>query len=201
MMDKEKRKSYLGPPISTSLSRESSTPTSTSTSSPAAAHTSAATGKPPLISKPTRTPQQSPFPSNPVSGDIPLKIANEVPPSHRYYPQSQPQPQYYSSSSSQNARSPPPPSLEHLSLEANDEDSRSGRRTMRQHLNEPVSALDAPSRPFMSPRSASSNNSNPRTNLHSTTMPSRTAPPNGPPPAPPVSTGGNWRIQPGTTPR
>ncbi|KAJ5192947.1 hypothetical protein N7449_009089 [Penicillium cf. viridicatum] len=203
MMDQEKRKSYLGPPIPTSLSREASTSASKSTSSPAAAPTSTNIGKPPLISKPTRTPQQSPFPSNPVSGDIPLRIANEVPSSHRHYPQSQPQPQpqYYSSSSSRATRSPPPPSLEHLSLEANDESSRSGRRAMRQHLNEPVSAIDAPSRPFMSPRSASSNNSNPRTNLHSTTMPIRTAPPNGPPPAPPVSTGGNWRIQPGTTPR
>ncbi|KAJ5510815.1 hypothetical protein N7453_002918 [Penicillium expansum] len=152
MMDQEKRKSYLGPPIPTSLSREASTPTSNSTS-PAAAHTSATIGKPPLISKPTRTPQQSPFPSHTVSGDIPLKIGNEVPSSHRYNPQSQPQPQpqYYSSSSSRNARSPPPPSLEHLSLESNDEDSRSGRRAMRQHLNEPASAIDAPSRPFMSP--------------------------------------------------
>ncbi|KAJ5520577.1 hypothetical protein N7463_001030 [Penicillium fimorum] len=202
MMDQDKRKSYLGPPIPTSLPRETSTPTSNSTSSPAAAPTSATMGKPPLISKPTRTPQQSPFPSNPVSGDIPLKIANEVPSSHRYYPQSQPQPQpqYYPSSSSRTTRSPPPPSLEHLSLEANDDDSRSGRRAMRQHLNEPASAIDAPSRPFMSPRSASSNNSNPRTNLHSTTMPIRTAPPTAPPPPPPISAGGNWRIQPGTTP-
>ncbi|OQE16894.1 hypothetical protein PENFLA_c026G03879 [Penicillium flavigenum] len=201
MMDQQKRKSYLGPPIPTSLSREGSTPSSNSTSSPAAAPTSATIGKPPLVSKPTRTPQQSPFPSNPVSGDIPLKIANEVPSSHRYYPQSQPQPQYYSSSSSRTTRSPPPPSLEHLSLESNDDNSRSGRRAMRQHLNEPASAIDAPSHPFMSPRSASSNNSNPRTNLHSTTMPIRAAPPTGPPPPPPVSTGGNWRIQPGTTPR
>ncbi|CAG8031070.1 unnamed protein product [Penicillium nalgiovense] len=201
MMDQQKRKSYLGPPIPTSLSREGSTPSSNPTSSPVAAPTSATTGKPPLISKPTRTPQQSPFPSNPVSGDIPLKIANEAPSSHRYYPQSQsqPQPQYYSSS--RTTRSPPPPSLEHLSLESNDDNSRSGRRAMRQHLNEPVSAIDAPSHPFMSPRSASSNNSNPRTNLHSTTMPIRAAPPTGPPPPPPVSTGGNWRIQPGTTPR
>ncbi|KAI3134917.1 hypothetical protein CBS147325_7870 [Penicillium roqueforti] len=199
MMDQEKRKSYLGPPISTQLSREASKPTPKS--SPAAAPISGTIGKPPLVNKQTRTPQQSPFPSNPASGEIPLKIANEFPSSYRHYPQSQPQPQYYSSSSSRTTRSPPPPSLEHLSPEANDEDSRYGRRAMRQQLNEPVSAIDAPSRPFMSPRSASSNNSNPRTNLHSTAMPIRTAPPNGPPPPLPVPSGGNWRTQPGSTAR
>lgn len=197
MMDQHKRKSYLGPPIPAPV-RETSTPTSNPTSSPSGAPTSATIGKPFPISKQTRTPQQSPFPSNPISGDIPLRIANEGPSNHRHY---NPQPQYYSSSSSRTTRSPPPPSLEHLSLESTEDDSRSGRRIMRQHLGEPVSAVDAPSHPFMSPRSSSSNNSNPRTNLHSTTMPIRTAPPNAPPPPPPVSTGGNWRIQSGAAPR
>ncbi|KAJ5780926.1 hypothetical protein N7457_006086 [Penicillium paradoxum] len=199
MMDQHKRKSYLGPPIPTSL-KESSTPTSNSTSSPVGPSMSAAIGKPPSANKPTRTPQQSPFPSNPVSGDIPLRIANEIP-SNRHHYNPQPQPQYYPSSSSRTTRSPPPLSLEHLSLEANDDDSRSGRRMMRQHLVDPASAIDAPSRPFMSPSSSSSNNSNPRTNLHTSTMPVRTAPPTGPPPPPPVSAGGNWRSQPGTAPR
>lgn len=196
MMDQHKRKSYLGPPVPPSL-RESSTPSSNPTSSPVGAPTSTTVGKPP-VSKSTRTPQQSPFPSNPLSGDIPLRIANEIPSNHRHY-NPQPQPQYYSSSS-RVTRSPPPPSLEHLSLETSDDENRSGRRAMRQHLGDPVSAIDAPSRPYMSPRSSSSNNTNPRTNLHSSTMPIRAAPPTGPPPPPPVSAG-NWRSQSGTAPR
>ncbi|KAJ5555525.1 hypothetical protein N7461_003995 [Penicillium sp. DV-2018c] len=195
MMDQEKRKSYLGPPVPPSL-KETATPTTASTSS----STSATMNKPLPIHKSTRTPQQSPHPSNPTTGEIPLRMANEAPPSsHRHYsPQSQPQ--YYHPSSSSRIRSPPPPSLEHLSLEGNDDD-RSGRRLMRQHLNEPASAIEAPSRPFMSPRSSSSNTSNPRTNLHSATMPIRTAPPTNPTPAPPVAAGGNWRSQTGTAPR
>ncbi|CAG7927005.1 unnamed protein product [Penicillium olsonii] len=207
MMEQHNRKSYLGPPAPKSL-RDAQTPTSNSTSSPVAGPTSASSGigKPPPISKSSRTPQQSPYPSNQVSADIPLKIANDPSSNPRYFNhQAQPHPQsshYYSSSKS--TRSPPPPSLEHLSLETNDDDDiRSGRRQMRQHLNDrdPVSAVDAPSRPFMSPRSASSNNSNPRTNLHSAALPLRAAPSNGPPPPPPVSAGGNWRSQPGPVPR
>jgi mitogen-activated protein kinase kinase len=186
MMKRHDRKSYLGPPAPKSL-RETSTPTSNSASSPAPSSTTGA--NPPPISKPTRTPQQSPFPSNPVSSDLPL---NDPSANHRYYPQSQSN--HYVSS-----RSPQPPSLEHLSLETNDDsDIRSGRQAMRQHLGDPVSAIDAPTRPFMSPRSASSNtSSNSRTNLHSATLPMRPAPPNGAPPAPPVSAGGTWRNQPG----
>jgi mitogen-activated protein kinase kinase len=202
-MEQHNRKSYLGPPAPKSL-RDTQTPNSNSTSSPVAAPTPSTIGKPPPISKSSRTPQQSPYPSNSASGDIPLKIANDDPSNPRYYnPQIRPQPQsshYYSSSRS--TRSPAPPSLEHLSLETNDDDDiRSGRRQMRQPLGDPISAVDAPSRPFMSPRSASSNNSNPRTNLHAATLPLRAAPPNGPPPPPPVSVGGNWRSQPGATSR
>ncbi|KAJ5742290.1 hypothetical protein N7533_011699 [Penicillium manginii] len=155
----------------------------------------------PPISKSSHTPQQSPYTSN--SGDISLKIANDFSNSPSYNSQAQPQPQfspYYSSSRS--THSPPPPSLEHLLLETNDDDDiRSGHRQMRQHLGDPTSAVDAPSRPFMSRCSASSNNTNSRTNLHSAMLPLRTASPNGPPPLPPVSAGGNWRSQPGATSR
>ncbi|KAJ5306596.1 hypothetical protein PENANT_c031G02655 [Penicillium antarcticum] len=184
MMKRHDRKSYLGPPAPKSL-RETATPTSNSASSPVPS-----SAKPPPISKSTRTPQQSPFPSNPASSDLPLNDPSANP---RYYPQSQ-------SSHYVSSRSPQPPSLEHLSLETTDDnDIRSGRHAMRQHLGDPVSAIDAPSRPFMSPRSASSNtsSSNSRTNLHSATLPMRPAPPNGAPPAPPVSAGGTWRSQPG----
>lgn len=203
MMEQNNRKSYLGPPAPKSL-RDTQTPTSSSTSSPVTGPSSATIGKPPPISKSSRAPQQPSYSSNSSSADIPLKISNDHSSNPRSFnSQAQPQPQpshYYSSSRS--TRSPPPPSLEHLSLESKDDDDvRSGRRQMRQHLGDPVSAVDAPSRPFMSPRSASSNNTNPRTNLHSTALPLRAAPPSGPPPPPPVSAGGTWRSQPGATPR
>jgi mitogen-activated protein kinase kinase len=89
------------------------------------------------------------------------------------------------------ARSPPPLSLEHLSLETRGaEDARSSRRPGR-HLGDPTSAVEANSRPFMSPRSISSHNTKSQTNLHSATLPIRAGPPppSGPPPAPPVSAG------------
>ncbi|KAJ5358061.1 hypothetical protein N7541_005219 [Penicillium brevicompactum] len=207
MMEQNNRKSYLGPPAPKSL-RDAQTPTSNSSSSPVAgpSSTTSSIGKPPPISKSSRTPQQSPYPSNSASADIPLKMAND-PSSNSRYINSQAQPQSQSShyySSSRSTRSPPPPSLEHLSLESKDDDDiRAGRRQMRQQLGDrdTASALDGQSRPFMSPRSASSNNMSPRTNLGPASLPLRAAPPSGPPPPPPVSAGGNWRSQPGSTPR
>lgn len=201
MMERHNRKSYLAPPAPKSL-KEGTTPSPNTPSSAAAA--AAATPVPapvpkqtPTIttSKPLRTPQQSqpsPYQQNPSSGES--KIANDVSSPHRYYGS---QGYHYSSSSS--TRSPAPPSLEHLSLETKDDESRSGRQTTR-YLGDPVSAIEAPSRPFMSPRSVSSNNTK-RTNLTSTTLPIRAAPPpKGPPPPPPVSAGGNWRGYPGQMP-
>lgn len=207
MMEQNNRKSYLGPPAPKSL-RDAQTPTSNSSSSPVAgpSSTTSSIGKPPPISKSSRTPQQSPYPSNSASADIPLKMAND-PSSNSRYVNSQAQPQSQSShyySSSRSTRSPPPPSLEHLSLESRDDDDiRAGRRQMRQQLGDrdTASAVDGQSRPFMSPRSASSNNMSPRTNLGPASLPLRAAPPSGPPPPPPVSAGGNWRSQPGSTPR
>lgn len=184
MMERHNRKSYLAPPAPKSL-KDGATPTS-STSSSAAAATPAPAQAPkqtPTIttSKPLRTPQQS-------------DMTSEASTPHRFYGS---QGHHYSSSGS--TRSPAPPSLEHLSLETRDDESRSGRNPTR-HLGDPVSAIDAPSRPFMSPRSVSSNNTK-RTNLTSTTLPIRAAPPpNGPPPPPPVSAGGSWRGYAGQAP-
>ncbi|KAJ5594503.1 Dual specificity protein kinase FUZ7 [Penicillium hispanicum] len=209
MMDRHNRKSYLQPPAPKSL-KEGTTPTSNIPSSassvvptpapaPALAPAPASIPKPAApLSKPSRAPQpqQSPFQPNPVSGDIPLNIASDVSTPRHYYGH---QPYHYSSS--RGARSPPPPSLEHLSLETKDDDEpRYGRRPMR-HLGDPVSAVEAPSRPFMSPRSVSSHNTKSRTNLNPAALPIRTAPPSGPPPPPPsVSAGGSWRGYPGQMP-
>ncbi|KAJ5572796.1 Dual specificity protein kinase FUZ7 [Penicillium hetheringtonii] len=142
----------------------------------------------------TRT--QSPYQQHPSSGEIPVNMSNDFPMPNRYYGHSS------SNYSSRNAAmSPQPPSLEHLSLETRDDDTRSSRRPSRHHLGDPVSAVDAPSRPFMSPRSASSHNTKSRTNLNPASLPIRaTPPPTGPPPPPPVSAGGTYRGYPGYTP-
>lgn len=202
MMERHNRKSYLAPPAPKSL-KDTASSVSNSSSSPAPAPPAPAP-KPAPISKSSRTPQpqpsaQSPYP--PASGEIPLNIANDFPTPNRHYG-SQPQQNYYSNSNprSSSTQSPPPPSLEHLSLETIDDESRYGRRPMR-HLGDPVSAVEAPSRPFMSPRSVSSHNSKSRTNLNAATLPIRAAPPpSHAPPPPPVSAGGNWRGYPGQTP-
>lgn len=202
MMERHNRKSYLAPPAPKSL-REGPTPSSNTPSSAAAA-----APVPPPISKSTPTTSKplplrqqapSPYQQNPPSGEIPMNISSDASASHRYYGPSSSQNHHYSSSRS--ARSPPPPSLEHLSLETKDDnDPRSGRMQSR-FLGDPVSAVDAPSRPFMSPRSVSSHNTKSRTNLNPATMPIRAVPPpSGPPPPPPVSTGGNWRGYPGQMP-
>ncbi|CAI7605953.1 unnamed protein product [Penicillium pancosmium] len=206
MMERHNRKSYLQPPAPKSL-KDTQTPTPTTSSTvptPAAAAPPAPASIPAPISKPppppiSKTvrppqPQQSPYQQHPSSGEIPLNIGNEFPMPNRYYGH---QPQSYSSRTN-SAKSPPPPSLEHLSLETKDDSDHRSRRPSRQHLGDPVSAVDAPSRPFMSPRSASSHNTKSRTNLNPATLPIRaTPPPTGPPPPPPVSAGGNYRGYPG----
>lgn len=199
-MERHNRKSYLAPPAPKSL-KEGTTPTSNTPSSaaaptPAPASVSKAT---PTTIIPMRTPQlsqPSPYQQSPASGEVPLNNANDVSTPHRYYGH---QGHHYTSSRS--ARSPPTPSLEHLSLETRDDDeSRSGRRPTR-HLGDPVSAVEATSRPWMSPRSVSSHNTKSRTNLNPAALPIRAAPPpNGPPPPPPVSAGGNRRDYPSQTP-
>lgn len=205
MMERQNRKSYLQPPAPKSL-KENKPPSSTSTnsSSTAPAPTPAAAPAPmpapiskpppPPISKSTRA--QSPYQQHPSSGEIPVNMSNDFPMPNRYYGHSS------SNYSSRNAAmSPQPPSLEHLSLETRDDDTRSSRRPSRHHLGDPVSAVDAPSRPFMSPRSASSHNTKSRTNLNPASLPIRaTPPPTGPPPPPPVSAGGTYRGYPGYTP-
>lgn len=210
MMERHNRKSYLAPPAPKSL-KDTTSSVSHSSSSPAPiAIPPAPAPKPAPISKSSRTPQlqshpqvQSPY--HPSSGDIPLKVANDFPTPNRHYAsQAQPQAQhsYYSTSTynSRSTQSPPPPSLEHLSLETKDDEARYGRRPMR-HLGDPVSAVEAPSRSFMSPRSVSSHNAKSRTNLTQATLPIRhVPPPTQAPPPPPVSAGGSWRGYPGQTP-
>jgi mitogen-activated protein kinase kinase len=202
MMERHNRKSYLAPPAPKSL-REGTTPTSNNPSSAAAA-----TPVPPPISKgtpitskplPLRQQAPSPYQRNPPSDEIPMNVASDVSASHRHYGPASTQNHHYSSSRS--ARSPPPPSLELLSLETKDDnDPRSGRMQSR-FLGDPVSAVEAPSRPFMSPRSVSSHNTKSRTNLNPATMPIRSLPPpSGPPPPPPVSAGGSRRGYPGHMP-
>ncbi|KAJ6111650.1 Dual specificity protein kinase FUZ7 [Penicillium sp. IBT 18751x] len=196
MMERHNRKSYLAPPAPKSLK---DTP-SASTQSPAAAPPA-----PPPISKstpvtskplPLRQQTSSPYQQHPPSGEIPVNIGNDA---HRYYGPPSSQNHHYSSSRS--TRSPQPPSLEHLSLETKDDNEARAGRMQSRFLGDPVSAVDAPSRPFMSPRSVSSHNAKSRTNLNPATMPIRTAPPpSGPPPPPPVSAGGNWRGYPSQMP-
>lgn len=192
MMERHNRKSYLQAPAPKSL-KEGTTPATNNSSSTAAATPVPKQTPTITTSKSARTPQSSqpsPYQQKPSVVDV---NANEVSSPHRYYGS----PGHHYSSSA--ARSPPPPSLEHLSLETKDDESRSGRHPTR-FLGDPISAIDAPSRPFMSPRSVSSNNAK-RTNLSNTTLPIRAAPPpNGPPPPPPVSAGGAWRGYPGQTP-
>ncbi|KAJ5798168.1 Dual specificity protein kinase FUZ7 [Penicillium pulvis] len=191
MMERHNRKSYLAPPAPKSL--KESTPSTTSAPSAAMPTPTSAVPTPPKpapISKSVRPPQpqQSPYHQTPTSGDIPLNIASDASSANRYYGGSQPANHY---SASRSTRSPPPPSLEHLSLETRMDDDRSSRRPTR-HIGDPVSAVDAPSRPFMSPRSMSTNNNKPQASLTPGTLPMRPAPPNGPPPPAPASTG-NWR--------
>lgn len=160
---------------------------------PQAVRESAALPKPPpkpAASKPSRTPH---YTLN--TGEIPLNIAND---SHQrsLYPPSKPSPQPTRSTLS------PSLSLEHLSLESKDEESRQSRLSSRSPRGDPLSAVDRPTRPFMGVRSVSSHNANSRTALQTTTLPVHTAsysnappPPTGAPPAPPISAGGPWHRQ------
>ncbi|OOQ90757.1 Protein kinase byr1 [Penicillium brasilianum] len=206
MMERHNRKSYLAPPAPKSLKETTNSISNSSSPVPLAAPPPPAP-KPAPISKSSRTPQlqsypQAQSPYHPSSGEIPLNIANDYPTPNRHYaPQAQAQQHhYYSNPHSRSTQSPTIPSLEHLSLETKDDEARYGRRPMR-HLGDPVSAVEAPSRPFMSPRSVSSHNAKSRTNLTSTTLPIRAAPPpSHAPPPPPVSAGGSWRGYPGQMP-
>jgi mitogen-activated protein kinase kinase len=174
MMERHNRKSYLAPPAPKSLKEEAGHPTPPPK---------------PAVSRPSRTPGHMP-----TSGDIPLNIANDSSSSshsRHYNVPSNPSPHLAKST-----RSPPPLSLEHLSLETKEEEYRSGRRPSRNYLGDPVSAIDAPTRPQISSRSASSHNTKSRMPLQSATLPIRAAPPpSGPPPPAPVSAGGSWRRQ------
>lgn len=184
-MERHNRKSYLAPAAPKSL--KDNTPSSNSSS--AAATPSTSSSKPAPVSKSTRPQLQTA-----TSGEVPL--VNDTSSPARYYGASA-----HQSSNSRSGRSIQPPSLEHLSLETRDDsDARSGRHQARHH-GDPVSAIDPPSRPFMSPRSISSHNSKTRTNLNPASMPMRAAvpPPSGPPPPPPVSAGNNYRGYPGTS--
>lgn len=173
-MERHNRKSYLGPAPPQSIKEDS-------------AH-----AKPPpkpAASKPSRTPHYTP-----TSEDIQVNITNDSDRRH-YYPPSNPSPK-----PARSALSPPALALEHLSLETRDEDLRPGRVSSRSRSprNDPSSAVDTPSRPFMAPRSASSHNANSRAALQ-TTLPVRTAPPPGglppAPPGPPGSGGARWQRQ------
>lgn len=190
MMERHNRKSYLGPvgpPPARSFKNKEKESSSTSSSS----HPNQPPK--PAPSKPSRTPHYTP-----TTGEIPLNIVNDVPSHHnhhqRYYPtSSHPSPR----DPVRSTRSPPPVSLEHLSLETTDDEHRYGRRPSRHHLGDPYSAVDAPTRPHIGSRSASSNNTRSRTGLQSAALPIRAPPPpSGPPPAAPVSAGGSWRRQP-----
>ncbi|KAJ5116449.1 hypothetical protein N7456_000797 [Penicillium angulare] len=202
MMERHNRKSYLAPPAPKSL-KENATPTTSTPSGAIQTPTSAAmpTPKPAPISKTARIPQpqqQSSYYQSPASSQSPVHMSNDVS-SPRYYGGSAQQPSSHQYSSSRSTRSPPPPSLEHLSLETKMEDDRSGRRPNRL-LGEPGSAIDPSSRPFMSPRSLSSNNNHPQADLHSSALPLRPAP-ERPPSSSPSS--GWWELArlPGTNAR
>ncbi|GAQ04839.1 dual specificity protein kinase FUZ7 [Aspergillus lentulus] len=174
MMERHNRKSYLAPPAPKSLKEEAGHPTPLPK---------------PAVSRPSRTPGHMP-----ASGEIPLNIANDSSSSshsRHYNVPSNPSPHL-----ARSTRSPPPLSLEHLSLETKEEEYRSGRRPSRNYLGDPVSAIDAPTRPQISSRSASSHNTKSRMPLQTATLPIRAAPPpSGPPPPAPVSAGGSWRRQ------
>ncbi|KAJ5460221.1 Dual specificity protein kinase FUZ7 [Penicillium daleae] len=179
MMERHNRKSYLAPPapkhhqfsikflITSAYGGTSCTGPQTRTDQQIFAHPASAIAIPSLLWRnPTEYRQRLPYAKPPLrlpaSGSL-LLLQFQLP-LHAV---------------------PPPPSLEHLSLETKDDESRYGRRPMR-HLGDPVSAIEAPSRPFMSPRSVSSHNTKSRTNLTSTTLPIRAAPPpsHAPPPPP-----------------
>ncbi|KAF9887159.1 MAP kinase kinase (MEK) [Aspergillus nanangensis] len=162
MMDRHNRKSYLAPPPPKSLKEESS-------------YHSNIPAKP-MTTKSSRSPRYTP-----TSGEIPVNIATEAPPPHQrhYHIPSNPSPR-----PAHPTRTPPPISLEHLSLEAK-EDDRSGRRPSRNQMGEPISTLEAP-RPYFGSRSASSHNTKSRMPLQTSTLSLRTPPPSGPPPPPPV---------------
>ncbi|KAF7159867.1 hypothetical protein CNMCM6106_007293 [Aspergillus hiratsukae] len=173
MMERHNRKSYLAPPAPKSLKEDAGHPTPPPK---------------PAAGRPTRAPGHTP-----TSGEIPLNIANDSSTSSHYRHQNGPS--HPSPHMIRSTRSPPPLSLEHLSLETREEEYRSGRHPSRNYLGEPVSAIDAPSRPQMSARSASSHNKS-RMPLQTATLPIRAAPPpSGPPPPAPVSAGGSWRRQ------
>ena len=196
MMERHNRKSYLAPPAPKSLRNTPSASTPSPAAAPPAPPPISKTN--PITSKPLPLRQQAPSPyqQHPPSGEIPVNIGNDA---HRYH--GPPSSQYHHYSSSRSARSPQPPSLEHLSLETKDDNEPRAGRMQSRFLGDPVSAVEAPSRPFMSPRSVSSHNAKSRTNLNPATMPIRAAPPpSGPPPPPPVSAGGNWRGYPSQTP-
>ena len=168
MMERHNRKSYLAPAAPLSLKENSAHP------------------KPPpkpIASKPSRTPH-----ATAGTGEIPLNIVNDSQ-QRNLHTSSKPSPQ-----PPRSTLSPPSLSLEHLSLETKEEDPRQGRISSRSPRGDPLSAVDAPTRPLIGTRSASSNNTNSRTTLQTTTLLGRTAnspsappPPSGPPPAPPKS--------------
>ncbi|KAF7715619.1 Serine/threonine-protein kinase [Penicillium ucsense] len=210
MMERHNRKSYLAPPAPKSLKdTPSSMPHSNPSTSPAPPAPMVQISKSPVpglkpapiskSSRPLHSQPQTQSPYHPASGDIPLNIANDShSTSSRGYGSSNSYPHYPNPTPFTQTRathSPPPPSLEHLSLESKEDDPRYGRRPMRHH-GDPGSAVEQPSRPYMSPRSASSHNSK-RTNLSSGTLPVRAA--QAPPPPPPVSAG-SWRGYPGQMP-
>lgn len=192
MMERHNRKSYLAPPAPRALkrdgSRDSVIPFNADPSS---------------ISSPDTRPTSSSYQSGtPTSGEIPIIASDEAP-----YQSLRPQ---FSPSSSVPTgiaeRSPVPPlSLQHLSLETQDAPNGASSRpnrlgysnrmdlnhnsSSRDHIPQPMSAIETTSRPMFPPRTSSSGSGFSSARLaqpfQTATMPMRPPPPSGPLPAPP----------------
>lgn len=185
MMERHNRKSYLAPPAPKSLKSDGTS---------SEAHTTPATSATSNSSfgqdKPNTTPVTArKMGTTPTPADVHL-----MPNSPPHYPAI--------TTSSQNSNTPtgiaqksPPPglSLQHLSLETNDNVNESVNRANRlptlggrDNIPEPASAIEPSGRPLFPPRTSSSTSVNSHGRLNATAaLPTRPPPPSGPLPPPP----------------
>ncbi|OXV09880.1 hypothetical protein Egran_02357 [Elaphomyces granulatus] len=167
MMESQHRKSYLAPPAPKAINRDGSRDVSGLPRAPA--------------TEALRSSQSSQSTSyyTPTSGEIPLNISNESSSPYGHYP---PPSSNATPTANMSRATPTLPSLEHLSLETQDFPVAENRQPSRHYPGDPLSAVDAPSRPLF-PRGSI------KTGLHSATLPMGAAapPPTGPLPPPPMS--------------
>ena len=190
MMDRHNRKSYLAPPAPTSLNRDGSNSVTTTTATqsmfPVEAPTFQSIPSVSPVPRPDTAPPQryiTTFPTDSMNGNyrgpqtavpstqIPTGIVERTP--------------------------PPPLSLEHLSLETQENDgyvnghiSKSNRLgfSNRDNIPEPASAIEQ-TRPSFPPRTSSNSSgfASRMSGLSNSTLPIRAPPPTGPLPPPPIS--------------